>query len=396
MIKKILIALILGVIGGIFLGSRADSLGVIGSLIIKLLKMFATPLIFLTIVNSIHRFDIKIKQALSLLMISTLNAVVAIGIALMASKLLSHVGMIVSQATLSSSPLENKNSLNFLTFLDDLIPKSILQPFLNNDIIAVVALAVIISLALRKLKTHHELEVKVFSDLLNTSLEIVKKIIGWVFELVPIAVFCVIAKAVGTTGFEIFKSLALFGAIVLLAILIHCLVYYSILLISLAKVSPLKFYRQASEPIITALSLGSSLATLPVTLDTMDYKMKLDQGSSRLAACVGTNLNHDGIILYEAIAALYVAQIYGVHLDGIQKIKVALTSVAAAIGIAGIPDAGLITLTLVLSAVGLPVAAAPLLLPIDWFIGRLRATANVISDLTVANILNRFSKSHTD
>jgi Na+/H+-dicarboxylate symporter len=121
--------------------------------------------------------------------------------------------------------------------------------------------------------------------------------------------------------------------------------------------------------------------------------LKVSPDSARLAACVGTNLNHDGIILYEAAAAIFIAQAFGFHLSMGQMIAVGLASVMAGVGIAGVPEAGLITLPLVLGAAGLPAEVVatviPLILPVDWILGRCRACVNVISDMTVAVLLDK-------
>ena len=179
----------------------------------------------------------------------------------------------------------------------------------------------------------------------------------------------------------------------LLGLFIHAFIYYSVLLSVVGRYSPLKFYRGASEAIVTALSCGSSLATLPVTLRCLKDKLKISDGNARLAACVGTNLNHDGIILYEAAATIFIAQAIGMELTLAQQITVAFASVMAGIGIAGVPEAGLITLQLVLTAGGIPqdkiVIVLPLLFTVDWIIGRGRAMTNVISDMTVATLLER-------
>ena len=139
---------------------------------------------------------------------------------------------------------------------------------------------------------------------------------------------------------------------------------------------------------MAALSTGSSLATLPVTLRALSQSGVSDE-SARLAACVGTNLNHNGILLYEAMAALFVAGLYGIPLAAASKLAMMATSIAAAIGIAGIPEAGLVTLSMVLGAAHLPLAAVPLLLPVDWLLGRFRAAVNVASDMVVATLLDR-------
>jgi Na+/H+-dicarboxylate symporter len=172
--------------------------------------------------------------------------------------------------------------------------------------------------------------------------------------------------------------------------LIHVFAWYGLLLKLLARVSPRRFFGQASDALGTALGAGSSLATLPVTLRTLEEGMGVSQESARLAAVVGTNLNHDGIVLYEAAAALFVAQLYGITLTLAAQVKIVGLAILAAVGIAGVPEAGLVTLSLVLGRAGLPLSAVPLLLTVDWMLGRLRATVNVASDLVVATLLDRF------
>jgi Na+/H+-dicarboxylate symporter len=160
-----------------------------------------------------------------------------------------------------------------------------------------------------------------------------------------------------------------------------------------ARRSPVAFFRAAGGALATALGTGSSMATLPVTLRTLEEDLHVSHGSARLAACVGTNFNNDGIMLYEVVAALFVAEINGIHLGLGQKLQLAVTSALAAAGIAGVPEAGLITLSLVLSSVGLPLSSLPVLLTVDWLLGRFRAMTNVTSDLLVATILDRVGGS---
>jgi Na+/H+-dicarboxylate symporter len=217
--------------------------------------------------------------------------------------------------------------------------------------------------------------------------------LGWIIELIPFAIFGVVAKVVGDTGVELFRNLGVFLFVILLGLFIHAVVYYSILLIVVGRTSPVKFFKGSWEAIVTALSCGSSLATLPVTLRCLEENLKISDANARLAACVGTNLNHAGIILYEMAATIFVAQAIGQDLSLAQQLTVAAASVAAGIGIAGVPEAGLITLQLVLTAGGIKpeivVSVLPLLFTVDWIIGRGRATVNVISDMTVATLLER-------
>ncbi|MGE3820501.1 MAG: dicarboxylate/amino acid:cation symporter, partial [Isosphaeraceae bacterium] len=150
-----------------------------------------------------------------------------------------------------------------------------------------------------------------------------------------------------------------------------------------------KFWAGARDAVVYAMGASSSLATLPVTLRCLD-RMGVSPQSARLAACVGTNLNNDGILLYEAMAVLFVAQTYGIDLTLGQQFVAAAACVIAGIGISGVPDAGLISLALVLGTVGLPLEIVPLLLTVDWFLSRCRAMTNVTSDLLVAVLLDRF------
>ena len=150
-----------------------------------------------------------------------------------------------------------------------------------------------------------------------------------------------------------------------------------------------RFWQGSRDAIVYALGASSSLATLPVTLRCLD-RMGVSTQSARLAACVGSNFNHDGILLYEAMAVLFVAQVHGIHLTVGQQALAALSCLVAGIGIAGIPDAGLISLALVLSTVGLPIEILPLLLTVDWVLSRGRAITNVLSDIVMSVLLDHF------
>jgi DAACS family dicarboxylate/amino acid:cation (Na+ or H+) symporter len=156
------------------------------------------------------------------------------------------------------------------------------------------------------------------------------------------------------------------------------------------------FLGLGSDAILTGLSSNSSLATVPVTLRCLQ-RMGVRDTSARLAACAGTNFNNDGVTLYEAMTALFLAQAIGFDLTASQQITVVLASLTAGIGIVGIPEAGLVILPLVLSMAGLPdsvvAAAIPLIMPVDWLLGRLRSGVNVMSDMLVALLIDRWERA---
>lgn len=149
------------------------------------------------------------------------------------------------------------------------------------------------------------------------------------------------------------------------------------------------FWREAKVPIVNSIGTNSSLATLPLTLKALD-RLKVSKSASALGACVGTNLNNDGIILYEAMAAIFIAQAIGIELSLSQQLLTVLSCMVAAMGVVGVPEAGFISLSLVLATVGLPMELLPLLLTVDWILARARSVVNVISDMTVSLVLHRF------
>jgi Na+/H+-dicarboxylate symporter len=194
-----------------------------------------------------------------------------------------------------------------------------------------------------------------------------------------------VAKTVGEQGFAPLRGLAAYVGVALLGLLLQILVVYQGWL-RWAGVRLRDFWKGARDPVFYALGASSSLATLPVTLGALE-KMRVRPEAARMAACVGTNLNQDGILLYEAMAVLFVAQVHGIALTLDQQLLAALSCLVAGMGIAGVPDAGLISLSLVLATVGLPVEILPLLLTVDWILSRARAVTNVLSDMTVALVI---------
>ena len=336
------------------------------------LKASCPPLLFFSIVDALITTNIRVGQGLKLILLSSRNAAVA----LIISFSLSH--LIPAQNFLNTSAISR-----LILSQGQLVPPSSPLGFLGKiDILTFIFIALIVGTLFRLLKVT-SLE-PYFASALRWNM----RILGVCVRFVPLAVFGIVAKVVGVSGFSAFSSLLYFVLLVSSGIFIHVFIYYSVLIYFSLKKNPEDFFRQGSAPLLTALATGSSLASLPVTLPTLQDKMGVSPASARLAACVGTNLNHDGIILYEVTAALFIAQVAGQTLTFIQMIKVASAAIMAAVGIAGIPEAGLITLSLVLGSVGLPASGAAFLLPVDWLLGRLRAFTNVASDMIVAHLLD--------
>ena len=212
-------------------------------------------------------------------------------------------------------------------------------------------------------------------------------ILKWVFELVPFAVFAVVAAVVAKNGVGSLLSMGLWILSVVGALLLM-LVFYMIRLRLQSKIPSIKFLKGGSDAFVMAFSTASSAATLPVTYKCATEKLEIKEENANLGIMVGGTFNHDGTALYEAMAALLVAQAMGQHLSFQQQIIVVIMAMIASVGAAGIPEAGLVTMIAVFSAVNLPIEFIAFLLPVDWFLDRCRTTINVMGDLTSTCILD--------
>ena len=388
-------------------GLRNEQLGKLGLYVVTLLKTLAIPLIFFAIVDALIRASLPMRQGGKLLLICLVNVSVAmvIGLAIMNTwqpglAWVGHVDELlhyVPGATPSAGQLATvqAGSQNPFEYLAAYIPRTIMAPFSSNNIIGVVLLALGLGIMLRRLLSHagHEgVAIHTLAWAVERIYGWLVQTLGWIILAVPLAVFGVVAQVVGKSGIGVFSVLWIFLAAMLAGLAVHGLLYYPVVAWLVGKKPPTVYLGQGADAIMTAMSCNSSLATVPVTLRCLD-RMQVSPQSARLAACIGTNLNNDGVTLYEAMAALFLAQALGFDLPMANQLLIVGASIIAGAGVAGIPEAGLIVLPLVLSAAGLPahviVAAIPLIMTVDWIIARARSGVNVMSDMLVAILLDR-------
>lgn len=261
------------------------------------------------------------------------------------------------------------------------IPKSLLGPLGDsNNVLGTIVIAVAFGLAMREYREKLE-------ELVETALKVILKVIGWVIQLVPLAVFLTIANVVGTEGFKPFVALGGFTITVLVGLVLQ-VVYYTVRIRWNSWARPLGVIKSMRDALVMAFSTGSSTVTMPVTFRCLRQKVGLREQSASMGALIGANFNNDGTALYEATAALFISQMLGRQLDIGQQMVVVLTSVVASVGAAGIPRAGLVTMTLVFRAVNLPPEYITILFAVDWFLDRCRTMVNVLGDVTVSCILD--------
>ncbi len=406
----IVLAIALGAATGGLMGPRAAPLSNVGTLILDMIKGLAGPLILFAILDAFLKTEIDWKSGARMLLICLINATIAVVIGLSLSNWIRpghgfldahspHLAGAASEeyAKLSRSPASGR-SIDFLADLLALVPTSLFRPIVENTVFSIVILAVLLGAALRRIKSTNlavgsldYLPVEQAIGVIYATIEIV---LGWIVKLVPLAVFGVVAKTIGLYGVRPLGQVGLYLAVGISGLLVQVLVVYQAWLVLVARMPLRRFWSAAREAVMTATGTASSMATLPKTLECLE-RLGVSKRSSRLAACVGTNLNNDGILLYEAMAVLFVAQAIGIDLGFAEQLVVALACVIAGIGISGVPEAGLISLLVVLQTVKLPAAGVelviPFLLSVDWVLGRCRAMTNVTSDMLVAVLLDRFN-----
>lgn len=393
---RIVLAMIVGAAIGHLLGPQTASLGVVGKLFIQLIKVMAIPLVFFSVLDALISTSLSWKSARRLLYVVAINTSCALLIGLSLSNLFNpgRVFELGTQVQNTPPAVSGVEQLDLAKVLGSFVPSSIVAPFAENNVITVVLLALLCGTALRQhfVSGRADYELVQAERLIRTVLSIWSSVILFLVRLVPVAVLCVTARTVGEHGFAPFKGLLLYIFLAIVGMAIQIALVYPVWIRFVAGIPLRRFMEAAKKPIACAFGTNSSLATLPLTLESLD-RLNVSKSSSRLGACIGTNLNNDGIILYEAMAVIFVAQAFGLELSLSQQILAAGMSLVAAIGVAGVPEAGVISLSLVLSAVGLPLEIVPILLTVDWIVARMRSITNVLSDMTVSIAIDGLSRS---
>jgi DAACS family dicarboxylate/amino acid:cation (Na+ or H+) symporter len=406
---RVVIGVALGAALGVAFGTRPwwfghgnEDLGALGLLVIRLLKALATPLILLAVLDSFLTTTLSGRTFVRFITICLVNIAVAMTIGLTILNAFhpgfawrGHLDALTGRAVTPATAPPAGATLDLLKNLSGYVPESVVDPLAKNSIISLVLLAILCGAALRKLKDKGSPGIATIEPVVSTLFELLTTMLLWVAEVVPFAVLGIVAQVVGRAGLDVFRSLWLFLVVILAGLLLHSLVYYPLAAWFVGRKPPREYLGKGADAVLTGLSTNSSLATVPVTLRCL-RDLNVGAASARVSACIGTNLNNDGIILYEAMATVFLCQAFGYNLSFAHQLTIVLASVMAGVGIAGVPEAGLIVLPLVLGAAGLPeaavAAAIPLIVPVDWIIARVRSGVNVLADMLVAILLDRFER----
>ncbi|RXM32026.1 Excitatory amino acid transporter 2 [Acipenser ruthenus] len=262
------------------------------------------------------------------------------------------------------------------------------------NVLGVIGFFIAFGIAMGKLGEKAKLMLEFF-NILN---EIVMKLVIMIMWYSPLGIACLICgKIISIKDLEVVaRQLGMYMVTVIVGLVIHGLIFLPLIYFVFVRKNPFTFLGGIFQAWITALGTASSAGTLPVTFRCLEENLGIDKRVTRFVLPVGATINMDGTALYEAVAAIFIAQMNGIHLDAGQIVTVSLTATLASVGAASIPSAGLVTMLLILTAVGLPTQDISLLVAVDWFLDRLRTSVNVVGDSFGAGIVYHLSKAELD
>lgn len=399
--SQIFIAAVLGVVFGFLLNQFPQTqffdgsiygLSIASSIFIGLLKMLLVPLIFSSILVGVsnleagHQLSRVWKITLACCVTTTTLALI-LGLA---STHIFHVGQGVDIAMFQDAMNQHKSpeSLTASSFLTNFIQNTLINPFKafsDGNVLAVVLFALLLGLALVKGGERFN----AIKQLARQFFDIMMMLVGWVMKVAPLGIFALMAKLIATEDLSILSRLAEFAAVVTGTTIFHGVVVLPLLLWIFGKMDPITFFKGTRTALITAFATSSSSATMPLSLKVTQENLGVRPQIAGFVIPFGSQLNMDGTALYEAAAALFIANLMGLELSITQQIIVCLTAMIASLGAPGIPSAGMVTMIMVLQSVGLPAEAIAILLPIDRILDTVRTVVNVQGDMMISVVVDR-------
>ena len=385
---QILIAFALSVLYGLFFSEHVHLIAWMGDIFIKALKMIIIPLIFTSIISGIA--NVGSGDNLGRLGFKTIGYYLSTSTAALFTGLVivnifkPGVGADLGFANQVEGLGVAKES--FGSTLMNIVPDNLFVAMVENQMLSIIFFAILMGFFITKTKEKSQ---KILLGFFDSLFELIMKITLFVIRFTPYGIFGIVAKQIAENNDlgELFSRLGLFMLVVILALFIHAFIVLPIVLKTIGRVSPIKHFNAMRTPLITAFSTSSSNATLPLTMNAVKKNSGVSTKISSFTLPLGATVNMDGTALYELVAAMFIAQAYGIELTFTEQIIGVLTGLLASIGAAGIPMAGLVMISVVLSAMGLPLEGVGLILAVDRILDMFRTTVNVWSDSCGAVII---------
>jgi Na+/H+-dicarboxylate symporter len=387
---QIFIALVLGVLFGLYIKEHVHWVEWIGEVFLRGLKMIIIPIILTSIISAIT--NIGSAGNIGRLGLKTIIYYITTSIIAILTGLIL-VNLIRPGTGADLGLINNIEGLVLVekslgqTFIE-MIPVNIFKAIVEGKMLSIILFAFLFGFVITQINNKHK---EMLTDFFNASFEAMMKLTMIIIKLAPLGIFGIIAGVVAQTEnpAALAFSMGEYMITVIAGLSIHCLITLPLIQLFLAKVNPLKHFQAVSTPLLTAFSTSSTMATLPLTLEAVEHNDGVSRKITGFTLPLGATVNMDGTALYECVAAVFIAQAYGLDLSLIQQALVIITALLASIGAAGVPMAGMVMITIILSAIGLPLEAIGLIISVDRILDMFRTATNVWSDTTGALVVAR-------
>lgn len=385
---QILISLVFAVIFGIYFPAQVKYISWMGDVFLRLLKMLIIPLVLSSLISGVT--NIGGSRNLGRLGLKTMTYYIVTSIfAILTGLLLMNLFKPGVEAELNFTQTVDsglaKDSLGDI--LLKVIPENIFLAFTDNaQLLSVILFSLLFGFFINQVENTHSQRLK---DFFNSMFEVMMKLTLFIIRFTPFGILGLVATKVSQQSdlIALIQSMGMYMLVVILGLLFHAGITLPLLLKLVGKVNPLKHLKALQVPLITAFSTASSNATLPLTMEATEKNAGVSNKITSFTLPLGATVNMDGTALYECAAVIFISQVYGVELTFAQQLVVVITALLASIGAAGIPMAGLVMITIVLTAVGLPLEGVGLILAVDPLLDMFRTAVNVWSDSCGAVII---------
>ncbi|MDT8400552.1 MAG: dicarboxylate/amino acid:cation symporter [Bacteroidales bacterium] len=381
---------VLGIIAGSAFGDRIIPFAEpLANIFLRLLKMAVIPLVITSIISAVAQ-------------VGSAKGLGRIGLRTLVYYLMTSILAITTGQTLVNifKPGEgaeigleaDPESIEAIeqglgNILLNIIPENPFQSMAEGDVLPLIFFSILFGFFITRLKPQQR---DLLKDVFDAAFEAMLKMTTFIIWSAPFGVFGIITEIVAETGFASFKSLGFYFLIVLAGLAIHMFITLPLLLRTLGKINPVKHYRGMLPALLTAFTTCSTIVTLPLTMKAVTEESGASKRAAGFVLPIGATMNMDGTALYECVATIFIAQVYGFDLSFTAQLTVAVTAVLASIGAASIPMSGMVMMSIILSAVGLPLEGVAIILAVDRILDMFRTTANVFSDSCGAVIISRF------
>lgn len=384
--KRILTAMVVGVIIGALWGEGAESIGWMGDLFIRLIRMIVVPLVFVTIVTGVVSMGDPSKlgslgaKTIVLYMLTTL---VAISIGLILAVLFQPgAGVDLTGAEPAAAMQE---AVPLAERLMAIVPQNPFAALAEGDILATIFFALLIGVSLLTLGERG----KPVADFMDASSDVVLRITHWIMEIAPFGVFALIARVTGAQGFDVLLNAVVLAVTVLIACAIHLVLLHGVVIMKMIlKLSPVMFFRGARDAMLVAFSTSSSAATLPVSMSVAEENLGVKPIVASTVLPIGATINMDGTALYVGIVSVFAAQAFGIELSLTDYFLMAGTTTLVSVGTAAVPSASLFLMSAVMDTIGMSADQIAVTVGFIFIIDRpldmLRTVVNITGDLSVS------------